>query len=186
MNRVLLMSNDPGRIDSRESRERRTRRAVRVLLVDDRARILLFEDSDRAVDIRWWMTPGGGIDPGESELQAGVRELFEETGLSVDERELLGPIAIRTVLHGYSDHINEQQEAFYVVRVPAFEVDITGHSDDEKLTVLQHRWWSVSELATATDSVWPANLLDLLAFADAPDRWPVMLERVEESSVPVE
>ena len=36
-----------------------------------------------------WQMPQGGIDPGETPIQAGLRELHEETGLSDDLVELI-------------------------------------------------------------------------------------------------
>ena len=52
------------------------RRAVRVLLLDEADRVLLvrFHDGERS----WWCTPGGGIEPGESAVEAARRELHEE------------------------------------------------------------------------------------------------------------
>ena len=56
-----------------EERPQRSRRTARVLLIDDRDRILLFADSDPGVPgSRWWITPGGGIDPGESDASAAA------------------------------------------------------------------------------------------------------------------
>ena len=112
-------------------RPHRTRRAVRVVLSDESGRILLFEDSDPGLQpaARWWMTPGGGIDPGENLHQTAVRELREETGLVLSPDQLIGPVAVRTVRHGYSDQVVDQQEWFFLVRVPAFVVDIAGHTE---------------------------------------------------------
>lgn len=167
-------------------RPRRTRRAVRVLLTDEAGRILLFEDSDPGVPgARWWMTPGGGIDPGETQRQAAVRELREETGLVVAEDRLLGPVALRTVRHGFSDQISEQAEWFFLVTVPAFAVDIAGHTEEERETVLGHRWWEPAALAATEDQVWPADPAALIALRDRPAEWPVDLGTVEESTVPL-
>lgn len=167
-------------------RPRRTRSAARVVLTDDAGRILLFEDSDPGLPgARWWMTPGGGIDPGETHLQAAVRELREETGLVLAEDQLLGPVALRTVRHGFSDQVTVQAEWFFLATVPAFAVDIAGHTAEEQETVLGHRWWEPDDLAATTDLVWPADIAGLVALRDDPAAWPVDLGTVEESSVPV-
>ena len=81
-----------------------SRATVRVLVLDHDGRILLFQDSDPGVGHVWWETPGGGIDPGEAELETVVRELEEETGLQVATDDVIGPLARRHVRHGYSDH----------------------------------------------------------------------------------
>ena len=38
----------------------------------------------------WWQMPQGGIDEGEPALEAAYRELYEETGITSDQVELLG------------------------------------------------------------------------------------------------
>jgi 8-oxo-dGTP pyrophosphatase MutT (NUDIX family) len=165
------------------------RRAVRVLVLDEADRMLLFQDSDLGLDpvAHWWMTPGGGVDPGESDLEAGVRELWEETGLVVTGADLVGPLLTRTVVHGYSDKVVDQVEVFYVVRVPAFEVDTAAHTEEEQLTVADIRWWTLADLAVTSDDVWPRDVLAIVELAGHPERWregPVKAPAVEESSVP--
>jgi tRNA threonylcarbamoyl adenosine modification protein YjeE len=167
----------------RPTRERST---VRVLLVDDAGRVLLFHDSDAGLDpvVTWWMTPGGGIDDGEDDVTAVVRELAEETGLDVDRAQVRGPLARRRVRHGFSDVVVDQRDTFYVVRVPAFEVSVLGHTEDEQRTILGHRWWTRAELAGTDETVYPGDLAALLDLADEPDRWPVDLPDVDESTLP--
>ncbi|HSO64214.1 MAG TPA: NUDIX domain-containing protein [Ornithinibacter sp.] len=172
-----------------QDRPRFDRRAVRVLVVDEAERMLLFQDSDLGLDpvTHWWVTPGGGVDPGESDLEAAVRELWEETGLVVDAGALVGPMLTRLVVHGYSDKVVDQTEVFYVVRVPAFEVDTAAHTEEEQLTVADIRWWSLADLASTDDDVWPRDVLAVLDLAARPHEWrdgPVLAEPVEESSVP--
>ena len=166
-------------------RPRKVRSTVRVVLVSPDAEILLLEDSDPGLpDHRWWVVPGGGMDPGETPGQTAVREIAEETGLALTEDQLVGPVASRQVVHGYTDQVIEQDEAFYVAHVPRFEVDTAGHTEEELVTLHQHRWWPLSELATTSAQVWPAELLDLVDLADQPRRWPVDLGHREESTVP--
>ena len=71
-------------------RPRKLRETVRVIVIDQ-DRTLLFEDSDPGVPgAHWWVTPGGGVDPGESEAQAAIREVFEETGYRISKPEPFG------------------------------------------------------------------------------------------------
>ena len=164
-------------------RPRKSRSTVRVILID-RDRTLLFEDSDPGVpDTRWWVTPGGGVNDGESELQAGIREVAEETGCVLAEHDLVGPIAVRHVVHGYSDQVLEQDESFYLAMVSPFEVDISAHTEDERITIKQYRWWSHDDLRHTDEWIWPHELVELWSLAGEPDSWPIDLGTQEESTV---
>lgn len=184
----------PGRpgfvVPAPDARPRFERRAVRVLLRDEAGRLLLLQDSDLGLDpvAHWWVTPGGGVDPGESDADAAVRELREETGLVVTPDDLVGPFLVRGVVHGYSDKVVDQTEVFLAVRVPAFVVDTAGHTEEEQLTVADVRWWERSALEATDDDVWPRDLLELLALSERPELWPagpIEGDPVEESSVPL-
>jgi 8-oxo-dGTP pyrophosphatase MutT (NUDIX family) len=175
-------------VPSAADRPRITRRAVRVILTDTAARILLIRDTDLGLDpvVHWWITPGGGVDTGESDLDAAVRELREETGLHVAAADLDGPLLIREVVHGYSDKVVDQTEVFFHIRVPAFEVDTRGHTEQEQLTVAEIRWWTRDELRKTRDDVWPRDLDQVWSLVDRPELWrggPVMGEPVDESTL---
>ena len=51
--------------------------------------ILLIEHHEIASDRRYWVPPGGGIEPGESEEECVRREVAEETHLEVEVDRLL-------------------------------------------------------------------------------------------------
>ena len=81
--------------------------------------ILLVGDEDEE---QWWL-PGGGVEDGESDERALERELSEEAGAVVMERELLGYQRVDDSVAGVS------HQAFYWCRVtlpssfvPRFEV----------------------------------------------------------------
>ena len=66
--------------------ETRVKVSVGVLILDAKGRLLLERRSDNAL----WGLPGGALEPGESLTQAALREVMEETGLSVKITALLG------------------------------------------------------------------------------------------------
>jgi ADP-ribose pyrophosphatase YjhB (NUDIX family) len=50
----------------------------------------------RPPSVGLWSLPGGRVEPGESDEQAVVREVWEETGLDVTVGRLLGIVEIST------------------------------------------------------------------------------------------
>ncbi|GIF00740.1 NUDIX domain-containing protein [Paractinoplanes rishiriensis] len=60
--------------------------SVSVIVVDDRARLLLVRHAGHRDG---WAVPGGAVDIGESPAQAAVREIREETGFQIGRPRLL-------------------------------------------------------------------------------------------------
>jgi 8-oxo-dGTP pyrophosphatase MutT (NUDIX family) len=187
---MTVVSEDIGRSyeipEDPAARPRRRRRAVRVIVIGPDGRVLLFEDSDPGIPgVTWWVTPGGGMDPGETERQTAVREVAEETGYLLTEDDLVGPLATRYAVHGYSDQVLEQDESFYLARVDAFEIDTTAHTAEEQITLQGHRWWTRAEIAAGEAWIWPAELLQLCDRAAHPQLPALDLGRQQESTVDV-
>jgi 8-oxo-dGTP pyrophosphatase MutT (NUDIX family) len=93
------------------------RLGVRALVVDRDGRTILLRYGHEYAT--WWITPGGGKDPGESDEEALRRELREELGL---RRFELGPL-LWTREQWFRDEPGHcgQRENVYLVRVDAFE-----------------------------------------------------------------
>jgi 8-oxo-dGTP pyrophosphatase MutT (NUDIX family) len=139
------------------------RRAARVLVIDASGRLLLLHERDPAdPKHHYWVTVGGGIEEGESTRAAAVRELAEETGLRVNPGTLGEPIWRDITEFAFDGKRYRQEQVYFVVRVPSWEVDSSGFNAIERATVDEHRWWSPGEFTTTEDRYYPAELPELL------------------------
>lgn len=138
------------------------RRAARVLLFDEQNRVLLFRGMDSTTAERdpWWFTPGGGLEPGETPHEAALREVKEETGLTL--ASVAGPVYEQEMDFAFEDVQLHQYEQFFVAHVHAFDVSAEGWSDLEKRTMLESRWWSLDELESTTETIYPDVLATLV------------------------
>jgi 8-oxo-dGTP pyrophosphatase MutT (NUDIX family) len=139
------------------------REAGRVLLLDAAGRVLLVRGSDPGrPGSSYWFTIGGGLDPGESVAEAAARELFEETGLRVDAADLGEPLFQDVTDFPYDGTWYRQRQAFFGLRVPAWEVPVDQISPDEEHYIHEHRWWSLDEIAATDEPVYPPGLAQTL------------------------
>jgi ADP-ribose pyrophosphatase YjhB (NUDIX family) len=64
---------------------------VGAVVKDDQGRLLLIKRG-HAPGAGLWSLPGGRIEPGETDTEALVREMREETGLVIDPGRLIGTV----------------------------------------------------------------------------------------------
>jgi 8-oxo-dGTP pyrophosphatase MutT (NUDIX family) len=139
------------------------RRAARVLVVDVAGRVLMLRGCDPADPARpYWFTVGGGLEPGESVADAAVRELFEETGLRLSVDEVGPPVHDDVTEFPFDGRRYRQEQSWFLVRVPSFDVDFSGFDEIERATVSQVAWWSSDEFASVEEAFYPPDLPELL------------------------
>lgn len=140
-----------------------TRTAGRVLVVDADGRVLLLHGFDPARrDEPYWITVGGGAQPGESLAEAAARELLEETGISARPDELGEPVWHEVAEFDFQGRWYRQEQDFFFLRVGSPQVRADGRTDEEATVVTGHRWWSIDELASTDETFYPAELPGLL------------------------
>jgi 8-oxo-dGTP pyrophosphatase MutT (NUDIX family) len=140
------------------------RLSAKAFVVDAEGRLLLLDCTDpHRPDVRWWELPGGGVEPGEDEVDALVREVLEETGLAVDPAAV-GPLQwtqestflFRSVRRWSRCHGR-------VVRLPEAGPAVAPVlTDDEQGSILGLRWWTAAELATTDARFFPRGVPALL------------------------
>ncbi len=133
----------------------RKRYAARAILVTCDNEILLMRMAFPWDTRHKWILPGGGIEPGESALEACRRELLEETGLvdvarldHVWHRDFFLPKA-NVALH---------QEYFWT-EVEKFEPVPTQLSPDENQWFREFRWWTLPQLESTDADFEPEQLV---------------------------
>jgi 8-oxo-dGTP pyrophosphatase MutT (NUDIX family) len=125
------------------------RDAARVLLFDAADRLLLFHA--RLEGRRFWVTPGGGLEPNEDFCSAALRELAEEVGSAFD----LGP-AVWSRRHIFESAGTSWDiaERFFVGRAHSCEVQPLRPDD----YITGFRWWTLEELRTSQEEFAPRSL----------------------------
>lgn len=142
------------------------RRCVRVVVHDSEGRVLLFRTRDvTAPELgEWWELPGGGIDPGETYLDAALRELREEAGIVAGADQAGPPSWRRTASFRYRHGRRLQHEV--VVRIaldhPGPAVDDAERLDYEKEDYFDFAWWSLAEIEASEARFYPGRLPALL------------------------
>ena len=141
------------------------RDAVRVVLTDEGGRVFLFHAVTPDVGpAGWWELPGGGIDDGESYLDAAVREVQEETGLVLAPATLGPPSWRRDSTWRSHGQRRLQHEVVVAARVPGHRPAIRadGRTAGELEIYVNARWWEAGDILSSTERFYPGRLPELL------------------------
>jgi 8-oxo-dGTP pyrophosphatase MutT (NUDIX family) len=123
------------------------RKTARVLPVRPDGKVLLLHGWDPLrPHTPYWFTIGGGVEPGETVKQAGIRELREEVGILLPADQLGEPMATNEIEFEWGGCPIIQHQTFFAVGVDAVEVSFVNQEQLELETISDHGWWHADEL----------------------------------------
>ena len=146
----------------------RLRRTSRLLVLDERDRVLLLQVEDTSVldpaaprrSPIFWVTPGGSLNSGETHEAAARRELWEETGI---DSVPLGPwVWTQDHVLDWQGELIRLHERFYVVRLASTSINLDNMEDLERSVYRAHRWWEVEAIRASDELFYPTGLGELL------------------------
>ncbi len=142
----------------------RLRRAARLIVLDPAGRALMFRYDVPGRD-PFWVTAGGECEPDESFENAARRELLEETGFTADP----GPQIARMTPEFITVQGEPVQadERFFLVRVAEAAIDTSRHTEIELALMTQHRWFTLDELESWHEAIFPVELAGMIRSAIA-------------------
>ena len=150
------------------------REAIRAILLTPEREVLLLRIRPPDGGDWFWITPGGGLELGET-IEAGLRrELREELGL---EQFMIGPLVwLRQHTFNWAEKRIGQREQYYIIPVARFEPRM---SDTTEAKILDRfHWWPVTELAHARERLTPLSLAQIVVryLLQGPPREPLEVE----------
>ena len=143
------------------------RPASRLLVIDNQQRLLLIKVYDKQPVheafpemSEYWNIPGGGVEPHETYQQAAQRELWEETGITVDKVDTCVWLHER-IIQGDKGRLL-LQEHFFVVFVSTSNFTLANLLPNEREAHKAYQWWTYQEISQSSEQFMPVGLAQLV------------------------
>ena len=94
----------------------------------------------------YWFTIGGGVEAGETIVEAASRELREEVGIHLPIDSLGTPVATNTIEFEWGGCPIIQRQTFFAVAVDGVDVTFANQEQLELETISAHGWWYGDDL----------------------------------------
>ena len=140
-----------------------TRKSSRAIIVNKQNQIFLFryEFDFFAERKAIWITPGGGLEEGESFEDGLKRELFEELGIKLTEPAPF--VYYRTPLYELQGgETVRSEERFYLIfcNDTGFSYDSWTESEQKRMTA--GKWWSVEEIRQSEEEFFSKDVVGIM------------------------
>ena len=137
------------------------RRVVRAVMMTPDRRVLLMKIQEPVSGFVFWVTPGGGLEPGESDKDALRREVAEETGATrISPGQLIWS---RQCEFTWDGRDYSQDEFYYLVHTEYFEPVMDAKAaPGEASAFREFRWWSIDAIGRSEETFSPRSLHCLL------------------------
>ncbi|QKJ25357.1 NUDIX domain-containing protein [Aquiluna borgnonia] len=143
----------------------RHRRATRALIRTPENRILLFLSHfppGSGLEPQW-VFPGGGLEENETPIDGILREIYEETGLSISPGDLVDlETVIQHPIPDTREYDTGEAHFFELLVAQSFEPSSQFWTDDEHRDTVMHRWWSLEEILAEQPWIGPEGAIELL------------------------
>jgi 8-oxo-dGTP pyrophosphatase MutT (NUDIX family) len=129
------------------------------MLFDEAGAILLvrFVVPRERGDFVFWALPGGEIEPGETEVEAAVREVWEELGLKL---KVAGPVYRDSNQFLHQGEMQDNVDFLFRAECGREEPRLIGFTSDEREIMKEIRWWSAAEVEASEERIFPEGLAE--------------------------
>jgi 8-oxo-dGTP pyrophosphatase MutT (NUDIX family) len=134
------------------------RKAIRAILLTRENEILLLRIRQPDTGEWFWITPGGGLEAGETIEEGLRRELLEELGLT---QFVIGPLVWqRQHTFNWAGKRLCQFEQYYIVHANRFEPQMFDAAEADFLD--RFHWWPLDELPHSRERITPLSLVEIV------------------------